>query len=178
MLHHQEALVAGIRVEDQYDEAGNLTGRYLGSLVSDPHYSGGKIGEALFEKIIENEGKAVVLALHCDPSNAISQKYIEMGFVAKSVELYPGDVPILYTEKSPSRHFQSQHWSKEEVIRASIMNHSPEIQIITTPQGTPPDFSLLNQGFVLTRYFTQGGNCYAVFEQEPLQSATITGSSG
>ncbi len=167
VLHRYGTLLASLRLDKVRDTNGNVTSKYFGSFVSDPTYGNGRLGEAVFEKTLEMEARDnIPINAWCNPLSAITQKYIEAGFTAQALNDF-GGVPSLEIvfDAIQNEKSETKHWSAERVIRESLAQSSDMVQTFSTTRPEDIPFNLINDGYMLTRYFRQDNRYYAVFER-------------
>jgi hypothetical protein len=167
VLKRNDEPIAALRFDDIKDAEGRIKERYFGSFVSDSAYGNGKLGEAIFEKAIDAETKeGTPINAHCNPFSAITQKYIEAGFVATGLEDYAG-VPSfsIRLEAKINGRSETKAWKAEQIIQAALSQNTETIQAFSVQRPEEIPFNLVNEGFVLTRYLKQGERLYAVFER-------------
>ena len=165
VLRHKGVIVGFNRFDDKsFEKEPHL---YFGSFNTDASYGNGKLGEVLYEESLAAEvSKNIPIRANCNPLSPITQKYIESGFVATSLEDYAG-VPsfsiTLDTEKNQS--FKSKTWTTEQVVRAVLHQNTENVLAFSVSRTEEIPFEKVNKGYVLTRYFKQGSRFYVVFEK-------------
>jgi len=170
IMKHRGSVASFCRFDAEYRE-GKLDHLYFGAVNTNPTYQQGRIGEALVEQALrEKEQLGVPIIADCDPSSTVSKTYISLGFVATKFYSYEG-MPSLRIEMAPDivGTFSSKKLTNEKVIRAAATKEGLEGGAVVEnyPAGTQPDFSLLEQGYTLTRYFEdkKSMRTYCVFER-------------
>ena len=180
-LRRYGTLIASLRFDKIRNTNGNVTSKYFGSFVSDPTYGNGRLGEAVFEKAIEAEARDnLPIEARCNPLTPITQKYIEAGFTAYALNDFSG-VPSLEIifDATQNKNSKTKHWSIDRVIRETLTQNNDTVQTFsaTLPKDIP--FSLVNNGYMLTRYLKQDNRYYAVFERFPEPaSSSESGENG
>jgi hypothetical protein len=180
-------LAASLRFDDRAD------GVHMASVMTALDGSG--VGElhaqASFEKECDMLMKDRIYA-ECDRASGITQKYHEWGFVTtarKSTnERDRDDINALLTfdiewrkERNDALTTTAEKMTQDEVVKnAQERDNAPQegenvryfMHVKPNEDGTNPvpgeKFALLDEGFVMTRYFTRGTTNYAVFEKDPL----------
>lgn len=168
VLRNQNGLIISFnRFDKELDpETGELSRQYFGSFNADPIYFG--VGSIMMERTIKDQlDKCPVLYAHCDPRAKISQKYIEDGFIGTQTV-------------SPAGKFSFEIWrTKNSSEKLKTKQMSPEALVAIAGETVPADFDYFVREvepndqfleldaafpFLLTRYFTVGGQTYAAFE--------------
>ena len=168
VLRNQNGLIISFnRFDKELDtETGELSRHYFGSFNADPIYFG--VGSIMMERTIKDQlDKCPVLYAHCDPRAKISQKYIEDGFIGTQTV-------------SPAGKFSFEIWrTKNSSEKLKTKQMTPEALVAMAGETVPADFDYFVREvepndqfleleasfpFLLTRYFTVGGQTYAAFE--------------
>lgn len=160
-LRDHENIVSFNRFDLLRDHKGKEV-TYFGSFNADPAYSG--VGAVVLEKTIQErlrDGKPMMA--HCDPTQPISKKYIESGFIATGYYPLKGKPSF---EIWRAEDIQSRFASKNETLEDLVSglekgNTSYEIR----KQNKQETYPELEVGKVLTRYFVHKGETYLVFEE-------------
>lgn len=166
-LKHKGELMAFCRLEKELDEDDNIKSYYFGSFNVGPLYKQSRLGESLFEEVLLEAGVlSVPIKADCDPFAPITQKYIKSGFIATGIYDLKGvlSFKIEYNSKLKDS-LKSNKFDKEQIINQQIIDD--DMVIKSFPAGEKPDFNLLNQGYLLTKYFADKGKIYTVFEKDP-----------
>jgi len=151
---------------NRFDTVSDFNGRevsYFGSFNADPAYSG--VGGVMLEETIKNqlEGGVPMMA-HCDPTKAITRKYIEDGFVATQCYELAGKPSFeIWRSKTSSSELKSKSKTVEEILGSTDISNS----ITVREESAAEEFPELKSGKALTRYFTHQGKVYLVFEVLP-----------
>jgi len=151
---------------NRFDTVSDFKGRevsYFGSFNADPAYSG--VGGVMLEETIKDqlEGGAPMTA-HCDPTKAITRKYIEDGFVATQYYELAGKPSFeIWRSKTSSSELKSKSKTVEEILSSTDISNS----ITVREESAAEEFPELKSGKALTRYFTHQGKVYLVFEVLP-----------
>ncbi|MBP9749583.1 MAG: hypothetical protein KBD21_02540 [Candidatus Pacebacteria bacterium] len=151
---------------NRFDVVRSSDGReinYFGSFNADPAYSG--VGGVMLEETVSKcleDGRPMMA--HCDPTQDISKKYIEDGFVATALVDFHGhgDFEIWRTQHIDV-HFLSKQMTVAELLARKNMDGS----MIVRKQCSPEHYDELRAGKVLTRSFKDSGLSYVVFEPLP-----------
>jgi len=169
-LKHKDQVVAFNR----FDDLGKGRKRFA-SFNVDPDFKGAKLGEAMMERSIDIESQNNILEATCLSFTPISGKYIESGFTAKELIDYQG-LPVLKIEKDNKKEseYAFKNKSKQEIVdlfekeyKDKELTGAEEVIIKQVkPDQSGKNFEILNQGYVLTRYFREKGQAYLVFEKE------------
>ena len=127
-----------------------------------PDYRGSKFGEAMMSRCLDAEARDSVILANCSPKALIAQKYIESGFVATKVFEYKGEDGFdIIRDDDKNSNYKSKLMSMEDLLKYQ----GDEIEMQKTDKGELPDFSKLENNYVLTRYFTRDDKIYTVFEK-------------
>lgn len=167
ILRHRGQVVGFNRFDDHSDTEDPKV--YFGSFNTDPSFGNGKLGEVLYEESLkEQRKKGVPIEAHCNPLSPITQKYIESGFVATAIENYAGvsSFTIVSDERVLSA-LVTKEWGTEKVIRESLAQDNDNVKVYSVKNTTEIPFEIVNDGFVLSRYFKLENRIYAVFEMPP-----------
>jgi N-acetylglutamate synthase-like GNAT family acetyltransferase len=169
-LKHKGKVVAFNR----FDDLGKGKKRFA-SFNVDPGFKGAKLGEAMMERSVDLESQNNVLEATCLSFTPISGKYIETGFAAQELIDYKG-LPVLKIEKDNKKEseYAFKGKSKQEIInlfereyKGKELTGAEKVVIKRVkPDQSGKNFEILNQGYVLTRYFREKGGAYLVFEKE------------
>lgn len=174
-LKKDGALIAFARFEDLPPAADGTPRKYFGSFNVAPEMRGSKIGDVFLETTLkkEREGDWIIEA-SADPRIKISQHYIEKDdFVATGIEML-ADRPLLHirydaslNERLTTKRTTSLHQDPTVLEKVS----AGEALHTKTSTGKPIDFSPLENGYVLTRFFESKEHTVCVFEK-PSQEET------
>ncbi len=151
---------------NRFDTVSDDTGRrvtYFGSFNADPAYSG--VGGIMLETTIKDRLQdGLPMMAHCDPTQAITKKYIEDGFVATGYYSLAGKPSFeIWRSVDSSLQLESKQKSVEDLL--TLLGRSENIFV--RPQAEPESYQELQQGKALTRYFNHNGQTYLVFETLP-----------
>ena len=135
-----------------------------------PDVRGFKIGEAMLDQVVSEQAKNHILEADCDAKLPISAKYIETGWVGtsyfedKNRKTNESDW-IIYIKRNDN--LNAGYWgklaSKESIITQRTHPENVKVEVAKTQAELP--FQLCNEGYVLTRMFTdKSGLSYGVFE--------------
>lgn len=151
---------------NRFDTIRDFTGKevsYFGSFNADPAYSG--VGGVMLEETIKDQlesGRPMMA--HCDPTQAITRKYIEDGFVATQFYELAGKPSFeIWRSKDSSTQLESKGRSVEELLE-SVGESGAMVVREHSESETYPE---LQNSMGLTRYFTHDGKTYLVFETLP-----------
>jgi hypothetical protein len=151
---------------NRFDTVRDLTGKevsYFGSFNADPAYSG--VGGVMLEETIKDQletGRPMMA--HCDPTQAITRKYIEDGFVATGLyELADKPSFEIWRSKDSSAQLESKKLSVNELLESIDQSGAMTVREQSESEAYPE----LQNGMGLTRYFTHEGKTYLVFETLP-----------
>ena len=165
-LRYKGDIISFVRFNEK--DMGHL---YAGSLNVDPHFRGSEIGRAVMEQTLDSKAKEAVLEADCSATDVVGAHYIETGFVATNFYDYAG-APSFAIERNDRMSYTTKKMSKEDLVKqAQHADDQPvpgEYTVITGNQKNSADlgFHLLDQGYVLTRYFTDGNAWYAAYEKK------------
>ncbi len=163
---HDEDVLACLRFDEIKNKAGKTERLYFGSFAADQAYMGGGFGEGLLKaSFAETEAKysGVPIDAHCDPRAPITQKYLEMGFVATGLEEYE-QVPSfsITLDRDRNKRLGTKSFGLDQLItRAQAAGGTGWNGTDATylyAGDTPPDFASLvgkksgNRTLALTRY--------------------------
>jgi len=171
-FEHKKDLVAFCRLEKKYDEGGDKFW-HIGSFNVDPLYQKSRFGETLFDGVFMDAGAiGIPIKGDCDPFNPITKYYFKKGFVATDFYNFKG-VPSFKIENNESLNnkLKSIKITKENIIKIDKEKFEEGVVVDSWAIGEKPEFNLLNQGYLLTQYFTENNRLYAVFEKNPLINA-------
>lgn len=143
---------------------------YMSSFNVTPDVRGFKIGEAMLDQVVSEQAKNHILEADCDAKLPISAKYIETGWVGtsyfedKNRKTNESDW-IIYIKRNDN--LNAGYWgklaSKESIITQRTHPENVKVEVAKTQAELP--FQLCNEGYVLTRMFTdKSGLSYGVFE--------------
>lgn len=173
ILEKDEKILSYVRFLNNFNaEKVKVESIHFGAFNTNPDFAGGLIGNEMLRHALEEESKrgADILA-ECDPRTKASQDYIEMGFIATGEFEYKG-VPSLNLKMASGtlidtpEKIKQREMAKVDIVAKSISSPEGEGYVIkTSPEKQVPDFFPLQNGFVLTRYFTQGDKRYCLFEK-------------
>lgn len=168
VLRRNKDLVALVRFDTRRNDEGDVIEKYVGSLVSDPNYGNGKIGETLFETAMVKESAGCLIRGHANPRAPITQKYIEMGCIADGLIDYSGVESFSFSlDNTPEKRlYKTKTWSRERVIAAVRDQNDENIKAFAVNSPDEIPLRLLTEGYVLTRYFTENKRLIAVFEKK------------
>ncbi len=149
---------------NRFDTLRDYTGKevsYFGSFNADPAYSG--VGGIMLEETIKDQlGNGRPMMAHCDPTQAITKKYIEDGFVATGFYSLAGKPSFeIWRSKDSTRQLESKQKSIEELLNQTEESGS----IVVREQSSAETYPELQNAMGLTRYFTHQGKTYLVFEK-------------
>ena len=151
---------------NRFDTLRDFTGKevlYFGSFNADPAYSG--VGGVMLEETIKDQletGRPMMA--HCDPTQAITRKYIEDGFVATDFYELAGKPSFeIWRSKDSSPQLESKRRSVEELLE--LVDESGSM--VVREKSESETYPELQNSMGLTRFFTHGGKTYLVFETLP-----------
>ena len=129
-------LVACVRF-DQHDDRGRHTNEptrlYMATVMGDESIAGGRLAEANAEAAFREEQKrGLPIRATAKPELAIAEKYLEWGFVARSVDKYI-DLPILHIDWDPSLSKQFTTRMKDDAATIGNAFSAAEKSIGQTP---------------------------------------------
>ena len=175
-LKHKDELAAFCRLDKKTDEDGETKSFYFGSFNVNSSYKQSRLGESLFEAAMMEAGAlGVPIEADCDPAAMITKKYIESGFVVTSLYDFEG-IPSFHIvfDHSVNNNLESKRLTHEEIAqKATAGTVEGALMIRMYAEKEAPDFSPLQHGYVLTRYFLQEDKKYCVFEKIPAQSEEV-----
>lgn len=155
---------------DRFDhKVDRQTGRevkYFGSVNAEPAFNG--IGRVRISETLEQEMKSgEAIFGHCDPKNAVSSLYIELGFVATRTVSPAGKFSFeIWRSSDSSEQLPTKQLSTTELLEQfEKLDESVDHKIRRVEQND--QFTELSEGKYLTRYFRYNGEYYAVFEPAP-----------
>ena len=151
---------------NRFDTLRDYTGKevsYFGSFNADPAYSG--VGGIMLEETIKDQlENGRLMMAHCDPTQAITKKYIEDGFVATGLYSLAGKPSFeIWRSKDSIGQLESKKKSIEELLALTEDSGS----VMVRQQSDAETYPELQKGMALTRYFTNHGKAYLVFEKLP-----------
>lgn len=166
LLKFNNKLIASARFDEVKDRSGKVDHLYFGSVNSNPKYAGGKLGEAMVEQALKLEAEAGLrIEADCDPNAPISKKYLEMGFVATTLEDYNGVNSFhIQLDRIENTAMASKKMSQEAIVALAPLGEVRDYRMQIIETSGRPDFGLLQKGYVLTRYFISEGKTYCVFQ--------------
>ena len=151
---------------NRFDTIRDFTGKevsYFGSFNADPAYSG--VGGVMLEETIKDQletGRPMMA--HCDPTQVITRKYIEDGFVATGFYELAGKLSFeIWRSKDSSAQLESKGRPVDELLESVGESGA----MIVREQSESESYPELQNGMSLTRYFTHDGKTYLVFETLP-----------
>jgi hypothetical protein len=151
---------------NRFDTIRDYTGKevsYFGSFNADPAYSG--VGGVMLEETTKDQlENGSPMMGHCDPSQDITKKYIENGFVATQFYPLAGKPSFeIWRSKDSSALLESKGQPVEKLLESIGESES----MIVREQSESENYPELQNGMGLTRYFTHEGKTYLVFEILP-----------
>jgi hypothetical protein len=159
---------------NRFDTLRDYTGRkvsYFGSFNADPAYSG--VGGIMLEKTIKDELESgQPMMAHCDPTQAVTKKYIEDGFVATNFYPLAGKPSFeIWRSKESTEQIESKNLAVTNLVTRTELG----ALILVREQDQFEHYPELREGKALTRYFTHEDKTYLVFETLPssLQEAFL-----
>ena len=151
---------------NRFDTVRDVTGKevsYFGSFNADPAYSG--VGGVMLEETLKDQletGRPMMA--HCDPTQAITRKYVEDGFVATQFYELAGKPSFeIWRSKNSSSQLESKERSVDELLE--LIGGSEAI--VVREQSESETYPEVKNSMGLTRYFIHGGKTYLVFETLP-----------
>lgn len=149
---------------NRFDTLRDYTGKevsYFGSFNADPAYSG--VGGIMLEETLKEQlENGHPMMAHCDPTQAITKKYIEDGFVATGFFPLAGKPSFeIWRSRNSTEQLESKAKTIQELL--SLVGHSESV--VVREQSEPETYPELQNGKELTRYFTHHGKTYLVFEK-------------
>ena len=117
----------------------------------------------LEETIKEQLQNGNPMMAHCDPTQAITRKYIEDGFVATNYYALAGKPSFEIWRSSDST---AQLESKNKTV-TELLSLGETGSVVVREQNESEYYPELQNNFALTRYFTHQGKTYVVFEKLP-----------
>jgi hypothetical protein len=124
------------------------------------------------EKTIDLKARVAILDADCSAIDSVGAHYIEAGFVANSFYDYKGDSSFKI-ERNDRVRYESKLMSKSDIVeRYNHRSVDDRDMMITSSSAKDPvrlRFNLLNEGYLLTRYFqypngVKNAPWYCVFE--------------
>jgi hypothetical protein len=165
VLEDNGQIVSFNRFDDMQDGTDRKLS-YFGSFNADSSYRG--VGSEMLEKTIEAQmQRSEVIFAHCDPHMAISQKYIEDGFVATQTETVAGHFSFeIWRSNTVIENLATKQMSKEDLVAIADESPNPTDDFFVRRVESDDRFLELDSGlsYLLTRYFTHEGKTYAAFE--------------
>ncbi len=169
ILRHREKIVCFNRFDTIVD-ARRREVTYFGSFNADRVYDGA--GGVMLEKTLEKrleDGRPMMA--HCDPTQPVTQKYIESGFIATKRIDFSGHSDFeIWRTRDIKNELKGKQRSHEELVACIT---SPDASLIVRETDHNETLPELNEGKALTRFFTQEGKTYAVFETLPSTLAEV-----
>ncbi|HMA78665.1 MAG TPA: hypothetical protein VKP88_06060 [Candidatus Paceibacterota bacterium] len=145
---------------------------YFGSFNADSTYRG--VGGEMLEKTIEKKmHNSDFIFAHCDPKMAISQKYIEDGFVATQTETVAGHFSFeIWRSGTVLENLKTKQMTKDDLVAKANISPGPESDYFVREVEPSDRFDELDSGlaYLLTRYFTYEVKTYVAFELNPAVS--------
>ncbi|MFP4617166.1 MAG: hypothetical protein ACLFNR_03345 [Candidatus Paceibacterota bacterium] len=161
ILRDKEKIVSYDRFDTIKDPSGKEIS-YFGSFNADPAYNG--VGCIMLEETTKEkleDGRPMMG--HCDPTQDITRKYIERGFVATKYFSFEGKPSFeIWRSQDSSRQLESKNRPIED-----LLNKDDSEDILVREASEPETYDELNKGMALTRYFTHQKRTYLVFEKLP-----------
>jgi hypothetical protein len=164
VLYDGATIVSFNRFDDMIDEQNNRRVTYFGSFNAAAPYSG--VGGEMLKRTIEEQLQdGVPMMAHCDPTQKITQKYIENGFVAtKKYPLAGKDSFEIWQSDDSCELIRSKNMSAQRLY--GYIENGDE-GIIVRHQEDTDTYSELYGGYALTRIFNYENTSYVVFEVLP-----------
>lgn len=168
VLEDNGEIVSFNRFDEVHDSSDRQI-KYFGSFNADSTYRG--VGSVMLEKTIEAQMQnGEVMFAHCDPTQAITKKYIESGFVATGCDHDYANtgVPILEIWRSGTtiEDLETKNMSMSDLIAIANISPGPEDDYFVREVEQNDRFYELDNGlsYLLTRYFSHEGKTYVAFE--------------
>lgn len=168
-----DAVLASLGFDDRGD--GTLYAYALNVL---PLLQGKKIGDAVFDTAIAQEGRSHTIVAVCDPSAKVSRHYIEKNnFVAKGYKIMEGGELRLEIIRSPFRESGTRITHEEAIALAEDyqLQKQGQFRVRKIPRNELTQentifleqvFLPLNAGYLLTGYFDEGVSTYCIFKKK------------
>lgn len=132
-----------------------------------PKLQNNKFADAMMKQALNTEAQGSIIEANCSPKSFVSEKYIESGFVAIRAFQYKGEDGLKIV-RDDSIEIESKKISKEEIIDM-VSNNTNKLNLVIMSYDVTekPDFSLLDDDYILTRYFSdkKSQKKYCVFEK-------------
>lgn len=161
LLRHHDSLIGMLRFDERLNASGAPRSLYAGGFNIDRDYGNGKLGEAMFEAAFANMRRlGLPIEGHSDPAAAISQRYLDWGFVADRVDLGELSGARWHLTMDGAKHWQSKDLSEEALLAQADQQNTDPIRVVS--MSAPP--TEIPAGSVLTRIIRKGDRYYAVFE--------------
>lgn len=164
ILRDQDKIISFNRV-DTLNKLSDHEVYYFGSFNADTTYSG--VGGIMLEKTLADlRDRGRPITAHCDPTQAVTKKYIESGFIATDFYTISAKPSFEIWQTASSTDFLI---SKQKTVAELLdKNNLPDSIIVRESDDFGNEnYSELQHGFGLTRYFNHQGKTYLVFEELP-----------
>jgi hypothetical protein len=162
ILRDQDKIVSYNRFDTLRDYTGKEVS-YFGSFNADPAYSG--VGGVMLEETIKDrleDGRPMMA--YSDPSQPITKKYIEDGFVVTELHPFGGKTLFeIWRTKDSTGQFESKGKSIAELL--TLVGN--DMSVVVREQSDAETYPELQKGMGLTRYFNHEKKTYVVFEKLP-----------
>ena len=183
LVDERGALLAGLRFDHEYDDAGGqkaLQRIHLASVTSNAHL--GKSGAGAFhtERAVREKSlrSGAPIYAECDRAAGITKKYLEWGLVAlhatkvDALETYVIEMDVRRNERLESLADKGNISDDDIRRRAGGAAVAPgsdgSVRIRYWKGSNPPALQDFPPGHVMTRLLKNGQEWFAVFEKDPL----------
>ncbi|MBI3952716.1 MAG: hypothetical protein HY336_02045 [Candidatus Doudnabacteria bacterium] len=156
------------------DDREGITHVEFGFFNVDRDYQGFEIGEAMMERSLDLQARSAIIEATCTATDVIAQRYIARGFVGTGfVADYKGIADLsIERDDQENLNYKSKFISKDEIIsklgfmfEQNFEIDGVEIKIASADQKKDLPFSLANEGWILTQYFSREKKYFGVFEK-------------
>ncbi len=141
---------------------------HLGAFNVDPTYQKHALGQTFLDETVKKESEEKQVVAECDAFAPMSMHYVEMGFVANRYFLFEGN-PSLAIEYNANLETEGKHLSRETLMSRAIvptaLNPKESVHVVRVSDPREIPFSLLDEGFIMTRYLKESSGTYAAFER-------------
>lgn len=148
--------------------------KYVSAVTLDPRFQKAFIGETMIDEAFAREAENNILGADCVAQKSVSSRYIENGFIGVHSWDDKGDLilDIVRDDTRNDKYFSTKSLTQEEIIRLAPLGSIGTSRIETMSDPKEHTFTLVNEGFVLTRYFkdTKTKKWYIVYEPRPAQA--------
>ncbi|MBP9771377.1 MAG: GNAT family N-acetyltransferase [Candidatus Pacebacteria bacterium] len=174
LIRDRDAIIGFARFTDSatQDETELMT--YMSAVNIDPAYKRNSIGRTMLDALIHFEAQNHRIEADCVAHSSIAQFYIESGFAADRFFEFQG-VPSFHITYMPHLASKDYHHMQANIaedalegipltVTSATGDYDEVVPIYHEKRREDLPLNLINEGLLLTRYFSQNELYFAVFE--------------